>query len=253
MADIKVDLQKLLEAGAHFGHFKRRWHPKMAPYIHSVRSGRCIIDLPATKQAILTATTAVTEVVARGGTVLFVGTKRQAKDIIKKAADSVGMPSVTHRWVGGLLTNYATISLQMKKLQDLEHKFASGELADKYSKLELQTYRKQMNTLNLLYGGVKEMTSKPALVFVSDMYIDAIAVSEANKLKIPLVAIADTNVDPTLATYPIPANDDALRSLSMITDYIAQAVSLGRAQYQPTQDLPATAEPLTVNSTKKAS
>ncbi len=230
MSKIDIDLKKMLAAGVHFGHFKRRWHPKVAPYIHSVRGRRCIIDLTLTKAALEEALPAISRVVAENKTVLFVGTKYQAQAIIKEAALSVGMPYVTYRWVGGMLTNYSTISVQIKKLKNLEKKLASGELADKYNKLEVQNYQHQIDGLNLLYGGIKDMGIRPGIIFVSDMQTNAIAVAEANKLGVPLVALADTNVDPTLATYPIPANDDALQSLKMMTDLVVQAVKAGQAQ-----------------------
>ena len=140
------------------------------------------------------------------------------------------MPYVTNRWVGGMLTNYATISIQIKKLQDLERRMASGELANRYSKLEVLGFQKQIKSLNFLYGGIKEMSSRPGMVFITDMMANSIAVTEANKLKIPIVALADTNADPRLAAYPIFANDDALNSLQIITDFIVQAVKDGQRQ-----------------------
>ena len=230
MSKIDIDLKKMLAAGVHFGHFKRRWHPNIAPYLHGVRNGRCIIDLILTKKALEEALPVVSRIVAENKTVLFVGTKHHAQKIIQEAAKSVDMPYVTYRWVGGMLTNYSTISVQIKKLKSLEKKLASGELANKYSKLEVQNYQRQIDGLNLLYGGIKEMGIRPGMVFVSDMLTNAIAVTEANKLGIPLVALADTNVDPTKATYPIPANDDALQSLKMVTGFIVQAIKRGQDQ-----------------------
>ena len=233
MSKIEIDLKKMLAAGVHFGHFQRRWHPRIAPYIHSVRGGRCIIDLTLTEQALETALPAISQTIAGGQTILFVGTKRQAQELVKQAAESVQMPYVTHRWVGGMLTNHATIGVQIKKLKDLEKRLASGELASKYNKLEVQNYQKEIEALNLLYGGIKEMGIRPGMVFVVDMQTNAIAVAEANKLGIPLVALADTNVDPTLATYPVPANDDALQSLQLMIGWVVQAVKAGRAQIKP--------------------
>lgn len=230
MPKTDIDLKKMLEAGVHFGHYKRRWHPKVARYVHSVKNGRCIIDLTLTKQALEEALPIISETVAANRSVLFVGTKRQAKAIVKEAAESVDMPYVTHRWVGGMLTNNATIGVQIKKLKDLERRMASGELADKYNKLEVLNYQRQIDSLNLLYGGIKDMDKRPGLVFVSDMHVNFIAVAEANKLGIPLVAIADTNVDPTGATYPIPANDDALQSLQLIVDLVVVAVKDGQSK-----------------------
>ena len=238
MPKIEIDLKRLLAAGVHFGHYKRRWHPAVAPYIHSVRNGRCIIDLTLTKQALEEALPAISDIVAGGKSILFVGTKYQAKEIVKEAAESVGMPYVTHRWVGGMLTNYTTIGIQIKKLKDLEKKMASGELASKYNKLEVQNYQHEIDGLNLLYGGIKEMGLLPGMVFVSDMQTNAIAVAEANKLGLPLVALADTNVDPRLATHPIPANDDALQSLQLLVDLVVKAVKAGQARVKPAGPVP---------------
>lgn len=242
MSKIEIDLKKMLVAGVHFGHFKKRWHPNIAPYIHSVRNGRCVIDLTLTKSALQAALPAVSQIVSENKKILFVGTKRQAQDIIKKAALEVEMPYVTYRWVGGMLTNHSTISVQIKKLKDLERRLTSGELANKYNKLEVQNFQKQIDRLNLLYGGIKEMGLRPGMVFVSDMQSNAIAVTEANKLGIPVVALADTNVDPTKATYPIPANDDALQSLQIITDLLVQAVKHGKRQIKVEPVKPTTSE-----------
>ena len=230
MAKIELDLKEMLAAGLHFGHFQRRWHPNIASYVHSVRDGRCIMDLVLTKEALEKALPAVSRVVAEDRTVLMVGTKRQAREIVKRAAESVQMPYVTQRWVGGMLTNHSTIGIQIKKLKDLEQRMASGELASKYNKLEVQNYQKQIDALELLYGGIREMGLRPGMVFVTDMQVNAIAVAEANKLGIPLVAIADSNVDPKLATYPIPANDDALQSLEYIIGLVVKAIKAGQEQ-----------------------
>ena len=233
MAKIELDLKEMLAVGLHFGHFQRRWHPNIAPYVHSVRGGRCIMDLTLTKQALEKALPAISRVVAEGRAVLLVGTKRQAREIIKRAATIVSMPYVTQRWVGGMLTNHSTIGIQIKKLKDLEKRMASGELASKYNKLEVQNYQKEIDALELLYGGIREMGLRPGLVFVTDMQVNAIAVAEANKLGIPLVAIADSNVDPKLATYPIPANDDALQSLEYIVNLVVRAIKAGQGQIKP--------------------
>ena len=243
MSQIDIDLKRMLAAGLHFGHFQRRWHPSIAPYLHGVRGGRCVIDLTLTKRALEEILPVITQVVAEGRTILLVGTKRQAQEIVKQAAESVQMPYVTYRWVGGMLTNYTTISVQIKRLKELERRMASGELVNKYNKLEVQNFQKRIDALNLLYGGIKDMGLRPGLVFVTDMQVNAIAVTEARKLDIPLVAIADTNVDPTLATYPIPANDDALQSLQFIVDLVVQAIKIGQKQikHEPAPTAVATA------------
>lgn len=225
-----VDLETLFEAGVHFGHTTSRWHPKMGPYIHSKRGGRYLIDLNQTIPKLTVATEAITKTVASGRQVLFVGTKRQAKTIIRAAAESVGMPYVTERWMGGFLTNHKTIGVQIKRLKDLEMRMESGEIANKYSKLEVQKTQKRIDGLNLVYGGIKNLDGLPGAVFMVDMLGDSIAVAEANKLKIPIIGLVDTNVDPGLATYPIPANDDAIKSLQIITESVQAAVAAGLKQ-----------------------
>jgi small subunit ribosomal protein S2 len=227
---IKVDIKKLLESGAHFGHKTSRWHPKMAPYIHSKRGGSHIIDLAKTVEKLEDALGFLEKTAADGKQILLVGTKRQAKEAIKKAADDTGMPYVVERWIGGSLTNSETINGRIKHLKDLEAKMESGTLAAKYNKLELQRFQEEIDDMNFKYGGIKDMTSKPAAVFVSDMLSDANAVREARKLKIPAVAIVDTNADPTLVDYPVPANDDAIKSIALIVQYFADAINKGRAK-----------------------
>ncbi|MEM6997635.1 MAG: 30S ribosomal protein S2 [Patescibacteria group bacterium] len=229
MAKIDIDIKALLEAGVHFGHTTSRWHPKMAPYIHSKRGKGHIIDLTATVTALEEALPVITRIASEGKKVLFVCTKRQSKDMVRKAAESVDMPYVVERWMGGMLTNQKTIGVQIKKLKDLEAKMASGELANKYNKLEVQRFQEQIDSMNHVYIGIKDMDKLPGLVFVTDMITDAIAIAEANKLGIPVVAIADTNVDPRNVTYPVPGNDDALKSVQILTDYVSKAVAAGKA------------------------
>ncbi len=230
MAAVEVDIKKLLEAGAHFGHKTERWHPKMAPYIHSKRGGTHIIDLTKTVDSLDTALEFLTRTAAAGKQVLLVGTKRQAQDIIKKTAEDTGMPYVTERWLGGMLTNWNTIGGRVKHLQDLENRMASGELANKYNKLEVQRFQEEIDHMNHLYGGVKELNSRPGAVFIVDMVSDANALREANKLGVPTVAIVDTNADPSLVTYPIPANDDAIKTIELIAGYVKDAIMAGKAQ-----------------------
>lgn len=230
MATSNIDVKKLLEAGAHFGHKTSRWHPKMAQYIHSKRDGIHIIDLYKTVDALQNATEFLSKVSKDGKQVLFVGTKRQSKDIIKKAAEETSMPYVCERWLGGMLTNQKTMSERIKHLRDLEIKMDSGALAAKYNKLELQKYQEEIEDMNFLYGGIKEMSIRPGAVFVTDMINDANAIREAIKLDIPVVAIADTNADPSLVKYPIPCNDDAIKSIQQIVDYIKEAILAGKKQ-----------------------
>lgn len=228
MADNQVDIKKLLEAGAHFGHKTSRWHPKMAQYIHSKRGGIHIIDLVKTVECLNRSLDFISQVSSTGKQILLVGTKRQSKDIIKDLATKTNMPYVTERWLGGTLTNWSTISNQVKHLKDLETKMESGELANKYSKLEVQRYKEEIDKLNFLYGGVKDMNNLPGAVFVADAVHDNIVIREANKLKIPLIAITDSNADPSKITYPIPANDDAIKTIQLIADYIQNAINNGK-------------------------
>lgn len=224
---ISVDIKSLLESGAHFGHKTSRWHPKMAPYIHSKRQGGHIINLEKTVEALEMALPELTKIAASGKKILFVGTKKQLKDITREAAESVNMPYVTVRWVGGILTNVDTMNRQIRKLKDLERRMASGELEARYSKLEVQRYQEEIDALNERYGGVKDMNEQPGAVVVVDAAHDKNAIKEVNALKIPVFAICDTNVDPTNINYVIPANDDAIKSVQLILDYIVAAIKDG--------------------------
>ena len=237
-----VDIKKLLEAGAHFGHKTERWHPKMAPYIHSKRGGTHIIDLAQTVICLESALSFLTKTASEGKQILLVGTKRQAQDIVKKVAVETGMPFVTERWLGGMITNWNTIGGRVKHLQDLENRMASGELANKYNKLEVQRFQEEIEQMNTLYGGVKEMNSRPGALFIVDVINDANAVREARKLGIPIVAIVDTNADPSLIQYPIPANDDAIKTIQLILDYVQTAIETGKAKSK-TKAEPASEKP----------
>lgn len=225
-----IDIKALLESGAHFGHKTSRWHPKMAPYIHSKRQGGHIINLEKTVEALEKALPELTKIAANGKKILFVGTKKQLKDITKASAESVNMPYVTVRWVGGTLTNVETINRQIKKLHDLERRMASGELEMRYSKLEVQRFQEEIDLLNERYGGIKEMNEQPAAIIVVDAIQDKNAIKEANSLKLPVFAITDTNVDPTNIDYIIPANDDAIKAVQLILDYMVAAIKAGEAK-----------------------
>lgn len=236
MATVDVDIKKLLEAGAHFGHQTSRWHPKMAQYIHSKRGTIHIIDLAQTVTELENALDFIANVAAQGKQVLFVGTKRQSKDIVTKLAEDTKMPFVTNRWLGGMLTNWPTISTQIKRLKDLEAKMESGELANKYNKLEVQRFQEEIEAMNEIYGGIKNMAQRPGAVFVFDMVQDVNAVREARKLNVKIVGLVDTNADPTKADYAIPCNDDAIKTIELIADYLRTAVQSGQAKSQKTAD-----------------
>jgi len=232
----KVDIKQLLEAGAHFGHKTERWHPKMAPYIHSKRGGSHIIDLTKTAECLDSALSFVAQTAGQGKQILLVGTKRQAQDIIKKAAEETNMPYVTERWLGGMLTNNKTIGGRVKHLKDLETKMQTGELTNKYNKLEVQRFQEEIEEMNRLYGGIKEMNSKIGAVFIVDINADVNAMREANKLNVPIVALVDTNTNPSHIQYPIPANDDAIKTIQLITDYIVSAINSGKNSVKKTND-----------------
>jgi small subunit ribosomal protein S2 len=224
---VSVDIKALLEAGVHFGHKTSRWHPKMAPYIHSKRQDSHIIDLTKTVEALDAALPFLTKVAASGKQVLFVGTKKQAKDIVKAAAEKVNQPYVTERWIGGMLTNVNTVSAQIKKLKDLERRMASGELEKRYNKLEVQRFQEEIDELNLKYGGIKDLSGKLGAVVVVDIITDTNAVKEAKTLGVPVVGVVDTNANPTPIDYVVPGNDDAIKSIQILLDYFTVAVAEG--------------------------
>lgn len=231
-----VDIKKLLEAGVHFGHKTSRWHPKMAPYIHSKRGGNHIIDLTKTVEALEDALKFVEQTAGEGKQILLVGTKRQARDSIRAAAEATGQPFVTERWLGGMLTNRNTIGGRIKHLKDLETKLESGQLASKYNKLEVQRFQEEIEEMNHLYGGIKNMAARPGAVFVTDIIHDRNAVREARKLNIPVIALADTNTDPTQINYPIPCNDDAIKAIKLVTEYVQSAIEAGKAKHAKKAD-----------------
>ncbi len=232
----EVDIKQLFSAGAHFGHKTERWHPKMAPFIHSKRDGTHIIDLAQTVTGLEKGLQFLSQTAGEGKQILLVGTKRQAKDIIKKVAIETNQPYVTERWLGGMLTNWNTISGRVKHLKDLEARMENGELANKYNKLEVQRFQEEIDHMNTIYGGIKELNSRPGAVFIIDIVNDANAVREAIKMHIPIVALVDTNADPSLVTYPIPANDDAIKTIQLVLDYVKQAIESGKARTAKTVD-----------------
>jgi small subunit ribosomal protein S2 len=222
-----VTMKQLLEAGVHFGHQTRRWNPKMKRFIFGERNGIYIIDLQQTLTRIETAYTFVRDVVAKGGSVLFVGTKKQAQDPIQQYAERSGMPYVNERWLGGMLTNFQTINKRVGKMLEYERMRDSGEF-DAMPKKEALLLGRELDKLERYLGGIRNMDRLPQAVFVLDTKKEHIAVTEANKLRIPVVAVVDTNCDPDVIDYVIPGNDDAIRSGTLLSRVIADAVIEGK-------------------------
>jgi small subunit ribosomal protein S2 len=233
---VDVDIKALLEAGVHFGHKTSRWHPKMAPYIHSKRQDSHIIDLTKTVEGLDVALPFLTKVAASGKQVLFVGTKKHTKELVKATAESLKQPYVTERWLGGILTNVATVGAQIKKLKDLESRMDSGDLEKRYNKLEVQRFQEDIDELNAKYSGIKNLNGKPGALFVIDVIGDANAIKEAKTLGVPVVAIVDTNADPSLVDYVIPGNDDAIKGIQLLLDYAAAAVREGAGLAKPIEE-----------------
>jgi small subunit ribosomal protein S2 len=225
----EITLQQLLMSGAHFGHLTRRWNPKMKPYIFMERSGIYIIDLNKTLAHLLTACEEITKLVRSGEKVLFLGTKKQAKDIVRVEAERCETPYVTERWLGGMLTNFSTIKKSIKHLKNLD-KMAMDGTYENITKKEILRIERKKEKLEKSLGGIKDMNRLPGGLFVIDTKKEAIAVAEANKLNIPVFGVLDTNCDPDPIDFPIPANDDAFKSISLIVHTVAEAVLEGKAK-----------------------
>ncbi len=223
----EITMRELLEAGVHFGHQVRRWNPKMAPYIFTKRNGIHIIDLAKTIPLFKQAWEFVRDEVAAGGDILFVGTKKQAQDIIEEEAQRCGAFYINQRWLGGLLTNFQTVRKSIEKLKKLERMEAEGAF-EILPKKEVVKIKKQKEKLERFLKGIKDMEKMPSVIYVVDTVREELAVKEAKKLGIPVVAIADTNCDPDLIDYPIPGNDDAIKAIKLITSKIADAVIEGK-------------------------
>jgi small subunit ribosomal protein S2 len=226
MSVYNFTLKQLLESGIHFGHTTRRWNPKMKPFIHSQRGGIHIIDLKQTYNLLGRALHAIQEVVSKGGRVLFVGTKRQASDKIKEMAQKCGQYYINHRWLGGTLTNWKTVLNSIKRLKELQEKINKGEVKA-YTKKEQLAFMRVYQKLDLSLGGIKDMGGTPDLLFVIDTNKEAIAIQEARKLNIPVIAIVDTNSNPDGIDFPIPGNDDALRAIDLYCTLVCNAVLEG--------------------------
>jgi small subunit ribosomal protein S2 len=231
----EVGIKELLEAGVHFGHQTRRWNPKMRRFIHGERTGIYIIDLLKTQALLEQAQRFAAEIAHRGGTVLFVGTKKQARDGIKEIAEAAGQPYVNHRWLGGLLTNYQTMSARIRRLHDLERYASEGQLALLPTRERLSA-EADLEKLQANLGGVKNMQRVPDAMFVIDLKTEAIAVREAQRLRIPIIGLVDTNCDPDGIDYVIPGNDDAIRSCNLITAAIGDVVQQGRARFRAEEE-----------------
>ncbi|MBO0826992.1 MAG: 30S ribosomal protein S2 [Streptosporangiales bacterium] len=222
-----VTMRNLLESGVHFGHQTRRWDPKMKRYIFTERNGIYIIDLQQTLSYIDSAYAFVKATVARGGQVLFIGTKKQAQEAIEEQAKRVGMPFVTHRWLGGMLTNFQTVHKRLQRLKELEEIGAASADSSVRTKKERLILDRERSKLERTLGGIRDMQRLPDAIWVVDTKKEHIAVDEAKKLGIPVVAILDTNCDPDVVNYPIPGNDDAIRSVGLLTRVVADAVAEG--------------------------
>jgi small subunit ribosomal protein S2 len=246
----KVTMRQMLEAGLHFGHQTRRWNPKMKPYIYGPRNGIYIINLDATMRKFREAYNYICDVVADGGSVMFVGTKRQAQAIIKEQANRCGMYYVNHRWLGGMMTNFQTIKNSVDRLKKIEAMQEDGTI-NRFPKKEILKMEKERVKLDRNIGGIKEMRVLPDVLFVIDPRKEEIAVGEAKKLGIPVVALTDTNCDPDPIDYIIPGNDDAIRAIKLITSEIANAVLEGKARRGEEQE--ASVEDLEAAMTTEAS
>ena len=222
-----VTMRQLLESGVHFGHQTRRWNPKMKRFILTERNGIYIIDLQQTIADIDIAFDFVKQTVAHGGTLLFVGTKKQAQEAVAEQALRVGMPYVNHRWLGGMLTNFSTVATRLQRLKELEQIDFDDVASSGHTKKELLMMRREKDKLSRTLGGIRDMTKVPSAVWIVDPKKEHLAVSEARKLRIPIVAILDTNADPDEVDYRIPGNDDAIRAVALLTRVIADAVAEG--------------------------
>jgi small subunit ribosomal protein S2 len=236
-----VSMKELLEAGVHFGHQTRRWNPKMRRFIYAERGGIYIIDLQQTQELLQEAHDFVRNVAERGGTVLFVGTKKQAQDAVREHASRVGMPFVNHRWLGGLLTNWRTISDRIAYLHELRRLKAEGQLELLPAK-ERITMESELEKLDANLGGVADMRRQPDAVFIIDLRTEQLAVREAQRLGLPVIALVDTNCDPDEAQYVIPGNDDAIRSCTLVARAIADGIEAGKAKATPREFAPAQQE-----------
>ena len=239
----KITIQTLLDAGCHYGHQTRRWNPKMKSYIFGERNGIYILDLKQTMYGLDSAYTFLRETAAKGGKILFVGTKKQAQEPISQQAERCGMPWINQRWLGGMLTNFVTMRSRISRMEELEAMVEDGRMAT-LPKKEQALLGKELDKLQKNLGGVRDMTSLPQAIFVVDSKREEIAIREANRLHIPVVSLLDTNSDPDVVEYGIPANDDAIRSVALMCEIAADAVLAGTGKEQITaEEMAATEAP----------
>lgn len=229
-----VSLNDLLKSGAHFGHQTSRWNPKMAPYIYTVRNDIYIMDLAKTRQMLLEAMSFAKGVAQRGGTVLFVGTKRQAKEVVKQAAQACGMPFIVTRWLGGTFTNFRTIQKTIKKMERYETDIANGAMEKNYTKKERLMVERELIKMHSLFEGIKDMKKLPDAVVILDVKYDEIALIEAQKSKVKIIGVVDTNSNPDKIDYVIPSNDDAIKVISLIAESLSSAILEGKKEFVPT-------------------
>ncbi len=242
-------LLEMLKAGVHFGHQKSRWHPKMEKYIFGVRNGVHIIDLEKTQEQLEKSLNYVKNLAAKGQIILFVGTKRQAREVVKQAAINCEMPYLVERWIGGLLTNFEEVKRRLKKYHTLQDQFATGEI-EKYTKKEQVTMKKQLEKMDKYLMGLTKLEKMPDAVYIADMRTEKTALAETQRTEVPTVAVCDTNVNPEQVNYAIPANDDAVNSIKMIADLVSEAVIEGKKEFEKKKIERAQAEPVKHDAVK---
>lgn len=242
-ASEEATVKQLLEVGAHFGHRTSRWNPAMRPFIHSKRGGIHIIDLVQTAERMQTAAQFAEQVATSGKQILFVGTKKHIAPTVREAANGADMPSVTNRWFGGILTNFQTIYARIQYYKQLAADLESGALAETYNKRELLEFEEERDKLAESFGEMSHMDTLPGAMFVADVVTEKTAVSEANRLRIPVIGIVDTNADPRFIDYPIPANDDAVKTIALISDRIGSAIEAGKKSYAQQADTSTSKQP----------
>lgn len=231
MAHKMPSMIDMLKAGVHFGHQKSRWHPKMEQYLFGVRNGVHVIDLDKTVVELNKALDYARSMAAKGKTILFVGTKRQARSIIKAAAESCNMPFLTERWIGGLITNFDEFKRRLKKYKGLKEMFATGEI-EKYTKKEQVAFKKQVEKMDRYLAGLVSVEHIPDVLYITDLRVEKTAATEAIRMSVPMIAVCDSNVDPTKVDFPIPANDDAVHAIKLVAELMAEAIKEGNVDFE---------------------